>query len=124
MKPVRIQLSRRKGFNLQRRSREINGLDAVVVTRPGDYGNPFVIGEDPPAWTRISNPVSLARLCPGKVETAEQAVALFRLVLLDSLLKYDATVDNLLKLRGKNLACWCKPGEPCHADVLLELANR
>lgn len=26
-------------------------------------------------------------------------------------------------LRGKNLACWCKPGEPCHADVLLELAN-
>lgn len=27
------------------------------------------------------------------------------------------------ELRGKNLACWCKPGEPCHADVLLELAN-
>jgi hypothetical protein len=26
-------------------------------------------------------------------------------------------------LRGKNLACWCKPGDPCHADVLLELAN-
>lgn len=26
-------------------------------------------------------------------------------------------------LRGKSLACWCKPGEPCHADVLLELAN-
>lgn len=27
------------------------------------------------------------------------------------------------KLEGKNLACWCPPGEPCHADVLLELAN-
>jgi hypothetical protein len=27
------------------------------------------------------------------------------------------------ELRGKNLACWCKPGAPCHADVLLELAN-
>jgi hypothetical protein len=27
------------------------------------------------------------------------------------------------ELRGKDLACWCKPGEPCHADVLLELAN-
>lgn len=26
-------------------------------------------------------------------------------------------------LRGKNLACWCKRDEPCHADVLLELAN-
>lgn len=31
---------------------------------------------------------------------------------------------NLGHLRGKNLACWCKPGEPCHADVLLELANK
>lgn len=28
------------------------------------------------------------------------------------------------ELRGKNLACWCKRGEPCHADVLLELANK
>ena len=29
----------------------------------------------------------------------------------------------LAALRGKNLACWCKLGTPCHADVLLELAN-
>ena len=29
----------------------------------------------------------------------------------------------LPELRGKDLACWCKEGEPCHADVLLELAN-
>lgn len=29
----------------------------------------------------------------------------------------------LLQLRGKNLACWCPIGAPCHADVLLELAN-
>lgn len=28
------------------------------------------------------------------------------------------------QLRGHDLACWCKPGAPCHADVLLELANR
>lgn len=27
-------------------------------------------------------------------------------------------------LRGKNLACWCALDKPCHADVLLELANR
>jgi len=26
-------------------------------------------------------------------------------------------------LRGKNLACWCALDQPCHADVLLELAN-
>jgi len=27
------------------------------------------------------------------------------------------------ELRGRDLACWCKPGAPCHADVLLEIAN-
>lgn len=27
------------------------------------------------------------------------------------------------ELRGKDLACWCPLGQPCHADVLLELAN-
>lgn len=27
-------------------------------------------------------------------------------------------------LRGKDLACWCKEGAPCHADILLELANQ
>lgn len=33
--------------------------------------------------------------------------------------KYD-----LAELRGKNLACWCPLDQPCHADVLLELANK
>jgi hypothetical protein len=28
------------------------------------------------------------------------------------------------ELRGKDLVCTCKPNDPCHADVLLELANR
>lgn len=29
-----------------------------------------------------------------------------------------------IDLRGKNLACWCALDAPCHADVLLELANQ
>lgn len=33
-------------------------------------------------------------------------------------------LDNVQKLRGKNLACWCQIDQPCHADVLLELANK
>ena len=28
-----------------------------------------------------------------------------------------------VELAGKNLACWCPLGQPCHADVLLEIAN-
>jgi hypothetical protein len=31
---------------------------------------------------------------------------------------------NLEELRGKNLACWCPLDKPCHADILLELANK
>jgi len=35
------------------------------------------------------------------------------------------TLDDVRRdLRGKNLACWCKPGQPCHADLLLEIANK
>lgn len=32
--------------------------------------------------------------------------------------------DRLMGLRGKNLGCWCHLDQPCHADVLLKLANR
>lgn len=32
-------------------------------------------------------------------------------------------LDKVKDLRGKNLACWCALEQPCHADVLLELAN-
>jgi hypothetical protein len=39
----------------------------------------------------------------------------------------DATAALMLRslgeLRGKNLACWCPLDQPCHADVLLEIAN-
>ena len=28
------------------------------------------------------------------------------------------------ELQGKNLSCTCRLSEPCHADVLLELANQ
>ena len=30
---------------------------------------------------------------------------------------------DLAELRGRDLACWCPLDQPCHADVLLELAN-
>lgn len=34
------------------------------------------------------------------------------------------TVEEIqTKLRGHNLACWCPLSQPCHADVLLEIAN-
>ena len=35
-----------------------------------------------------------------------------------------ALLARLPELRGHDLACWCPLDGPCHADVLLELANR
>jgi hypothetical protein len=35
-----------------------------------------------------------------------------------------AEPDILGFLRGKNLACWCSLDQPCHVDVLLEVANK
>ena len=36
---------------------------------------------------------------------------------------YPSDAEIKRELRGKNLACWCPDGGPCHADVLLEIAN-
>ncbi|MDZ4867337.1 MAG: DUF4326 domain-containing protein [Alphaproteobacteria bacterium] len=98
VKPVRLQLSRAKGFDLQKLSSEMNKLPAVNVARPTKWGNPFRV---------------------DTMRDASQAVAAYR-----ERLMRDSLFRELRELRGKNLACWCKPGDPCHADVLLELANR
>ena len=96
-KPYRVQLSRKAGWR--------RPDNTVVVGRPTAWGNPFPIGK-------------IGR---------EEAVKRFR-AMLDS----PAEMANWLypplskireKLRGRNLACWCRLDEPCHADVLLEIAN-
>lgn len=69
--------------------------NTVSVTRPGPWGN--YAGS-----TRKAFEEDLARM-----SNADRAFYF----------------DKLKELRGKNLACWCQPGTPCHADVLLELAN-
>ena len=116
MKPQRIQLSRKKGFNLQAASRALNGLPAVNCARPGYYGNPFpVIGDKA---LRINY---------------QEAVDKFRDHVLSGKARNFPFPDRPSMgwkkyLRGKNLACWCpleRNGRPwpCHCDVLLEIAN-
>lgn len=34
-----------------------------------------------------------------------------------------SSVPDVSKLKGKNLACWCPLDKPCHADILLKIAN-
>lgn len=124
IRPVRLQLSRRKGFNLQEHSLATNGLRAVNVARPNRWGNPFTIkgcrdagyvGADAEIAARcvesfrvwIDTPYWRENWDGGESESARSSIL--------------STMDYL---HGKNLACWCKLGDPCHANVLLELAAR
>ena len=47
-RPVRLQLSRRKGFDLLIWSREVNGLPAINCARPSRWGNRFIVCANDP----------------------------------------------------------------------------
>ncbi len=107
--PRRVQLSRIKG------SRMPEGT--VNVAWPGKWGNPFI----------AKHPNGLGW---GKVRDNEHAAQLFaRWLYLDhDLVAYERDrhawmLEHLDDLRGKDLACWCDLDAPCHASVLLIVAN-
>jgi hypothetical protein len=104
-RPQRIQLLRKKGFRLQEVSLALNGLPAVKVDRTTKWGNPYRVGM-------------------YKNFDAAQAIAAFEHRLEHEDCVWHLARDARKELRGKNLACWCKPGAPCHADVLLKYANK
>lgn len=119
--PQRVQLSRRRGWRKPE--------NTVSVARPSQYGNPFrmsrvecelgglcweVRGQD--LWDQEI----VVEHIDDKHAAAVTAVALFR----EHYFTHPIPVGILrADLRGKNLACWCPLDQPCHADVLLELAN-
>jgi hypothetical protein len=119
MMPMRLQLSRRKGFSLQEASVAANGLAAVNVARPSKWGNPFVIQPMPmlggtTKWRRGE-----------ERKRRYQVVEMFRGMLAKGEGEpWERMRRELGELRGKNLACWCNDGEKlCHAQVLLEMAS-
>jgi len=117
MRPERIVLSRGRGFNLQDISAARNGLPAQVVARPGRWGNPFAIAQ------------VMAETALGKDEAQAECVERYRRWVSGEMpamqspgLPPDAAHIRA-ELAGKNLACWCKAGTPCHADILIDIAN-
>ena len=111
--PERIQLSRAKGWRLPAR--------AIKVDRTTRWGNPYRIGEPVDMkqvrrWGWNFSPNGSKCICGN----AAEAVARFRHCLL-----WDGAIHDFVRneLSGRDLACWCDPNEPCHADVLLEIAN-
>jgi len=97
--PRRVRLRRTRGW------RKPPG--AVVVARPSRWGNPYVIGA----------------VHDGRALTREETVELFREALLAGRLDFDVRAVRA-SLRGHDPACWCPLDVPCHADVLLEVANQ
>ena len=96
IQPMRIQYVR------GRRMRSPNGLKCAYVGKPTPFGNPYKAGQ-------------------GNTLTRAEAVDAFRKLILA---RPHLITQVRAKLRGKNLACWCPcDGEPCHADVLLAIAN-
>lgn len=136
--PVRIQRTR------QCKQVSPNGLPIVYVGRGSRWGNPFRIvpysdgkfgvktdGSD------ICNEILLKHGRPSydtRDAAAEDAIKCYSFWLLPYTHKEGtlsdfyhsvANIENAISsLKGKNLSCWCKKHEKCHADLLLELANK
>lgn len=114
--PVRLRLSRAKGFDLQAASIATNGLPAVNVARPSKWGNPFIVGKDGTRSECVDFYITML--------TQGYFIALSPSVEQQSEIRHHVS-DNLASLKGRNLACWCAlDGKPCHADVLLTAARR
>ena len=108
--PRRIRRERSKGWRMP--------AGAIYVGRGSRWGNPFKVDptnvggyED---WRRN---VDIWRDWP--VIDAATAAEAFREMAMRSRQRR----AELPRLAGHDLACWCALDAPCHADVLLELAN-
>jgi hypothetical protein len=108
--PRRIQRQRTKGWRMP--------ANAIYVGRPTKWGN---------AW-RVGELIDRERHS-GEQVTPQYAVEMFRYTTEPIpgrhgfVTDYELNEIDLRPLRGKDLACWCPLDQPCHADVLLELAN-
>jgi len=96
--PKRIQRKRTKGWRMP--------AGAVYVGRPSKFGNPYDWQTNPYYRTRAACVEAYRYSLGAGLRAGIRALA-----------------DGLEELRGKDLACWCPLDQPCHADVLLELAN-
>lgn len=118
-KPVRIQRKRTKGWKMP--------PNTVYVGRPSKWGNPFkvqsignrrgvyIITQNIKHGEAIDFKYKLYNI--SKFSAQIQAVKLFEKWIKQQI------YWPIKELKGKNLACWCKEGDPCHADILLKLAN-
>lgn len=126
--PVRIQRQRTKGWRMPE--------NTVYVGRGTKWGNPFRVGDYAVIDTvHVGTPVN-GKLFQATEHTAikmdpKMASDLYRIFLSARASNSSDGIKNMpwwqdirREIAGKNLACWCPPDQPCHADVLLEIANQ
>lgn len=103
---------------------------AIVVSRPSHWGNPFRIyqhckGSDGD-WGvedtgRFNQSLGHGWTRQGALNAA---IAAYRAELDKAFpIGSSARFALVCQLVGHDLACWCALDQPCHADVLLEIAN-
>lgn len=98
----RIQRRRTKGWRMPE--------GAVYVGRPTKWGNPFTgNGDRALAVARYREWLGEAR----QIEVCAPTGYIY----------VQPRVGEILTLADLDLACWCPLDQPCHGDVLLELAN-
>jgi ribosomal protein L34 len=126
-KPIRIQRKRTPGFRLQDQSPD--GRPVVSVCRPGKWGNPYKVGS-------YVEPQNDDGISAGHLMTVKEAIGFLKYEIWynDECIKnangwfvenWNFTTESIKsELRGKHLACFCPLDQPCHADVLLEIANQ
>lgn len=122
MNPVRLKLSRKRGFDLQAASRAINGLPAKSCARPHLLGNPF--GWQTPqldhhTGRRYAVQHHREWLIEGKIPGGTPRAQIAPLLRLR-----ERVLAELPNIRGHNLGCWCGLDQLCHVDTYLELANK
>jgi hypothetical protein len=122
--PKGVQRKRTKGFKMPE--------GAVYVGRPSRWKNPYKIANSERGKGFIVVAVDRWGKSSGerwagfadKAEAAAFAVDLYKRMLLGSFDSDPGSRKHYLgPLVGKDLACWCALGEPCHRDVLLELTR-
>lgn len=112
--PKRIQLSRQRGWRMPE--------GAVKVDRSTRWGNFYVVagGIDWGVAKRWGYGPDDFRNPQHVCASGDEAVRKFAAKVGGSLTTIGAIRAHL---KGKDLACWCAPDAPCHADVLLRIAN-
>lgn len=122
--PKRIQMSRQRPWRAEH-------PEAVIVDRRTGRGNWYVLTKDTSRtpdrgwWVGMASDPKIVGPYEHKAEAAGKAVDWFREDCIGVLRAETnrAFAASLAQLRGHDLACWCPLDAPCHADVLLELAN-